>query len=360
MPHRTTPAHRSEVALAAVLLAALTAASAGAAPRGGAFPWFAPEDVRTPVEVQVTTPDGESRTVRRCGAPAGPAKARAEVDAALDLWRSLGKLHRRAEKTTIPVAVHVVRGDGEVGEVSDRQIADQIRVLDRAFRRSAFRFDLASVDRTERRKWHRKCRPFDERGRLRATYRKMTSRLSVDAATTLDLYTCDLLREDLLGTAMLPWFFLGESPLDAVVVDYRTLPGGGAAPYDEGDTVVHEVGHWLGLHHTFQDGCSAPGDDVADTPFEAVPAIGCPVGRDSCADDPGLDPVTNFMDSGDDACAARFSKGQRRRARIAVDLYRPGIGGPAGGEAVKPPTPSSRSRTPGSRTPPAPVRSPTP
>jgi hypothetical protein len=76
---------------------------------------------------------------------------------------------------------------------------------------------------------------------------------------------------------------------------------------------VHEVGHYLGLYHTFQGGCHAAsdggaGDAVADTPCEATPGFGSTAalaGRDSCtglgqsdaalAPWYGMDPTTSFM-----------------------------------------------------------------
>lgn len=217
-------------------------------------------------------------------------------------------------KNRIKVYVHVVH-DGNKGMLSEADIEEQIDVLNKAFRDQGFKFKLRKITYTDSRKNFRKCGKSN-------IQRKIAKAVGANPSKFLNIYTCRP-AGNVLGFAYLPNPGSGFS-FDGVWLLHSTLPGGTSFPYDEGDTATHEVGHFLGLLHTFDGGCSAVGDRVDDTPSEAQPAYGCPIGRDTCSGG-GSDPVENFMDYSDDACMNHFTPGQSLRMGTLTDLYRPGI-----------------------------------
>jgi len=228
-----------------------------------------------------------------------------------------------AAAITIPVVVHVIQRDGTPGggAIPDRLIQDQISVLNNSYdggsvggAATAFGFTLSAINRVTNPAWY----PIVMGS---SAERQMKAALRQGGRGTLNIYLGEL-SDDLLGWATFPQRNIGSS--DGVVALNQSLPGGTAAPYNGGDTATHEVGHWLGLYHTFQGGCNGQGDRVSDTPAEASPAFGCPTGRNTCRNQAGNDPITNFMDYTDDSCMFQFTAGQATRMLDQWTAFRAG------------------------------------
>lgn len=225
---------------------------------------------------------------------------------------------------TVPVAVHVISAEDGRGEVTDERIQEQVDVLNKAYQGgyalgsegtdTGFRFELSDVTRNVNDAWFRDFNRY--RDTIRADLRQ-------GGAETLNIYTTQL-DSGLLGYSTFPQDYAADPEQDGVVIAHDTFPGGTRDRFNEGHTGTHEVGHWLGLFHTFQNGCESPGDYVDDTPYEREAAAGCPEGRDSCPDLPGLDPVTNFMNYSDDACMTHFTPGQSQRMAEHWEAFRSG------------------------------------
>lgn len=213
--------------------------------------------------------------------------------------------------TVVKVHWHTVTS-GSVGAVSPATIASQVSVLNNAYAGSGFSFTLASTTTSNNASWYTAL------GYGSPQERAMKTALHAGGKRDLNIYTAAL-ADDLLGWATFPRTIV--DPMDGVVLKDTSLPGGSEAPFNLGDTAVHEVGHWLNLHHTFRGGCSRIGDYVSDTPPEASPANGCPTGRDTCTL-AGLDPIRNFMDYSHDACMDHFTPGQRTRMQNSWLAFR--------------------------------------
>lgn len=220
---------------------------------------------------------------------------------------------------TINVWVHQIQNKrGTLGVLNSSQTPSQIASLNAAFSSLGVQFVLAGTTLSKNNNW------YNDTG----TYYNTLAR---DVTRNLNIYTNTASGN--LGYAYVPsgGGVVGNK-WDRVVIYYRAFgnPGTYGAPYNQGDTTVHEVGHYLGLYHTFQGGCAAAsgcsnnGDLICDTNPEGSPNFSPCTRSSACG--AWLDPTTNFMDYSDDACMFEFSSNQKNRMRCTLANYRTLLG----------------------------------
>jgi hypothetical protein len=258
---------------------------------------------------------------KRCASPHLGKLERLLVENELDVLRARRGFKsldlRTAAPIVVPIYFHVINKGPAVtdGNVGDAVLKEQVDVMNKAYAPVQVSFTLAGIDRTTDAKWMGSSM-------WTAGETAMKNALRKGDSGALNVYTTAA-TDGTLGWATFPWDYNSKPKMDGVVIHYGTLPGGTYPAYDLGMTLVHEAGHWLGLFHTFQGGCSTGGDSIADTPPEKSPNFGCPsVAPDSCPGDKDADPIHNFMDYTDDVCLTDFSSGQIQRVHDSFDTYR--------------------------------------
>ncbi|HWM01682.1 MAG TPA: zinc metalloprotease [Actinophytocola sp.] len=232
--------------------------------------------------------------------------------------RLAGKKAPRA--VSIPVVFHVVHAANGTGNVANSVVNQQIAEMNQNFAgqeapgsaaNTQFSFTLQAVRRHQNNSW------FNDPDSA-AGERAMKTATHEGNARTLNIWSTNT---SYLGYATFPWWYAGDPQLDGVVIQYGSLPGGPIANYNLGKTASHETGHWLGLYHTFQGGCSSTNDQVADTPAERTATEGCPAGKNTCPA-AGADPIHNYMDYSYDSCYNQFTQGQATRMQSSWTAYR--------------------------------------
>lgn len=231
---------------------------------------------------------------KRCATPDLSPEKMMEVEARLS---SIPQPSGMAALATVKINVywHTITTTTGAGALSMSAINSQINVLNNDYGSTGFKFFLKTADTTKNDAWSN-C----DYGSAAET--QMKNRLRKGSSKDLNIYSIAN-NEGILGWATFPVDAKSNLKRDGVVLDFRTLPGGAAAPYNEGATATHEVGHWMGLYHTFQGGCAVDvnqGDVVSDTPAVREANYGCP------ADTTNSCPGTTGGLSGNDHCLVGY------------------------------------------------------
>lgn len=220
---------------------------------------------------------------------------------------------------TVPVVFHVVHKADGTGDLPQAAVDAQVARLNKDFSGqeapgvaadTGFRFELAATRRWQNDDWFDRAVQEEVHMPMRAATRQ-------GGKNTLNIWSVKVPYE---GWSDFAWDAERLKATDGMLLNWTTLPGGSHPKHDEGKTASHETGHWLGLWHTFEFLCDQEGDLVTDTPAHSA-NFDCEE-DDSCLEQPGTDPIHNYMNYTGDACRNQFTAGQGARAREHWFAYR--------------------------------------
>ncbi len=248
---------------------------------------------------------------------------------------------------TLPVVVHIIHNNGSEN-ISDAAILQGISHLNESFENIGYYDQGTGVDTqiqfclAER----------DPDGNTTNGITRDVSTLTDMIMETEDIAVKDINRWDPLNYINI-WLVreICSNSIGCGVAGYAYFPSSHGSTNDgimmEADffgssnsastVLTHEMGHYLGLYHTFQGGCPnddclLDGDRVCDTPpDQSTAAVPCNATVNTCstdvnASDPNNPFITdqndmfwNYMDYGDFGCYSAFTAGQTERMNFFIE-----------------------------------------
>jgi gliding motility-associated-like protein len=241
---------------------------------------------------------------------------------------------------TLPVVVHIIHQNG-AENIPDTQVLQGIQHLNEAFANTGY-YDQATGVNTQIQFCLAKR---DPDGNATTGINRVVSPLTNMNLGSDDLPLKDLIRWDPLHYINI-WLVKN---INGSVIGYAYLPAAHGGPHDgivmeasyfgssyaNSAVQVHEMGHYLGLYHTFEGGCTnddciLDGDRVCDTPPDNSTApVPCSTTANSCNTDSNSgfpsdqnDMFWNYMDYGDFDCYSAYTQGQTERMDYFIENVR--------------------------------------
>jgi hypothetical protein len=273
------------------------------------------------------------------------------------LQRQKSRMADEEDNLVIPCVVHIIHQNGEEN-IPDQQVLDGIDMLNDALSNSGFFYDPEGTDLGVRVCLAQR----DPEGIFSIGINRVENELTNVLFPLQDADLKSIIQWDpelYLNFWIVKSIILEEN--NTGVLGYSSFPDAHGTESDgivvESDyfgsgennskVVLHELGHYLGLYHTFQNGCTndnclEDGDKVCDTPPDShVFTIVCFDGTNSCSSDDddtsennpfrpiglgGLgdqsDMQENYMDYSNLYCFRRFTPGQKERTLAALATSR--------------------------------------
>lgn len=222
--------------------------------------------------------------------------------------------------------------------LSEAIVWDAHEHLNEEFEEALFSFDLVSIEyhnldevdgMSETLALYNTCVPYSYYGW--ATVESYLEDIVWDRSEFMNVHVFPQFCAGILGFA---WTAQATTPLDGVWVRSNVFGRVGDHLWgsrNENKTLIHEVGHYLSLHHVFRGveycgedlgDCEETGDYVCDTP---------PIKVSWSCENPICPPALynytpdNHMDYYVDSCRQHFTEGQIERMHNMIDITRPGL-----------------------------------
>ncbi|GAB1317948.1 hypothetical protein MFIFM68171_08158 [Madurella fahalii] len=287
-----------------------------------------------------------AQEVHKCGGHNELAELQAQVGNLGSRLRSLRARQDYPVPPTVDLVVHVTAPSTrrEDGYLSKAEVAEQVRIIKELYgpTKLTFNYDETKLH------YHVDSRWQGEKTTI-SQFNPILEEYHIGDYRTLNLYFYNNTHQGYGGGCRNPWTEAqkGVPPetrlkQDGCVISTYTINGSSHPFMNRGKTAVHEIGHWFGLFHPFEDGgiqatpisppdtCWAgnPDDHVVDTPKTRQGVSGsCDNTSNTCnrnaeGDNPILDPIENYMMYTSDDCQSRFTEGQIKRMYQIYHDYR--------------------------------------